>query len=159
RWGLQPQTEALESPGTQQKGAKTGDFMKWRKPKSRGVRPSSVLLKDFLNPAHPLSRLAGVVHWAYFEQQLGKLYAEELGRHALPTRLLVGLHYVKYLYNVSDEVVVASWGENPYGQYFCGEEHFTHELPCEPTSLVKWRQRVGVEGTAVKIAGWRNLVI
>jgi IS5 family transposase len=61
--------------------------------------------------------------------------------------LLVGLHYLKSLYNVSDEVVVASWVENPYWQYFCGEEYFVHEFPCDPTSLVKWRQRVGVEGS------------
>jgi transposase, IS5 family len=70
-----------------------------------------------------------------------------MGRPALATRLVVGLHYLKYLYNVSDEVVVASWVENPYWQYFCGAEYFTHEFPCEPTSLVKWRQRVGVEGS------------
>ena len=121
--------------------------MKWRKPKNRVPRVGGVLLKEFLNPAHPLSRLAGVVNWAQFERQFGKFYAEELGRPALATRLLVGLHYLKYLYNVSDEVVVASWVENPYWQYFCGAEYFTHEFPCNPTSLVKWRQRVGVEGS------------
>jgi transposase, IS5 family len=87
------------------------------------------------------------VNWAQFERQLGKFYAEEMGRPALATRLLVGLHYLKYLYNVSDEVVVASWVENPYWQYFCGEEYFVHKFPCDPTSLVKWRQRVGVAGS------------
>lgn len=30
--------------------------------------------------------------------------------------------------------------------YFCGQETFQHELPCHPTSLPKWRSRVGVEG-------------
>jgi transposase, IS5 family len=64
----------------------------------------------------------------------------------VPTRLLVGLHYLKHLYHVSDEVVLASWLENPYWQYLCGEEFFRHELPCVPTSLVKWRQRVGAAG-------------
>jgi transposase, IS5 family len=121
--------------------------MKWRKPKSRGAQGRGVLLKDFLNAAHPLYRLAGVVNWAQFERQFGQFYADDLGRPALATRLLVGLHYLKYLYNVSDEVVVASWVENPYWQYFCGAEYFTHEFPCDPTSLVKWRQRVGVEGS------------
>lgn len=121
--------------------------MKGRKPKNRTLRPGGVLLKDFLNPGHPLSRLAGVVNWGEFERQFGQFYAEGMGRPALATRLLVGLHYLKYLYNVSDEVVVASWVENPYWQYFCGEEYFTHEFPCDPTSLVKWRQRVGVAGS------------
>lgn len=121
--------------------------MKWRKPKKRIPEPGAVLLKDFLNAAHPLARLASVVNWAQFDRQFGKFYAEDLGRPALATRLLVGLHYLKYLYNVSDEVVVASWVENPYWQYFCGEEYFVHEFPCDPTSLVKWRQRVGVAGS------------
>jgi len=121
--------------------------MKWRKPKSRASRPGDVLLKDFLNASHPLYRLAGVVNWTRFEQQFGKFYADDLGRPALATRLVIGLHYLKYLYHVSDEGVVASWVENPYWQYFCGAEYFTHKLPCDPSSLVKWRQRVGVEGS------------
>lgn len=121
--------------------------MKWRKPKSRVPHAGGVLLKDFLNAAHPLYCLASMVNWGQFERQFGKFYAVEMGRPALATRLLVGLHYLKYLYNVSDEVVVASWVENPYWQYFCGEEYFGHEFPCDPTSLVKWRQRVGVEGS------------
>ena len=120
--------------------------MKGRKAKSGAPRPGDVLLKNFLNAAHPLYRLAGVVNWAQFERQFGKFYAEGMGRPALATRLVVGLHYLKYLYNVSDEVVVASWVENPYWQYFCGAEYFTHEFPCDPTSLVKWRQRGGWKG-------------
>jgi len=88
-----------------------------------------------------------VVNWAQLERQFGQFYAQGIGRPALVTRLVVGLHYLKYLYNVSDEVVEASWVENPYWQYFCGAESFAHEFPCDPTSLVKWRQRVGVEGS------------
>jgi len=94
--------------------------MRWRKPKKRGGQPGEILLKDLLNPVHPLYRLAGVVNWGQFERQFGQFYAEGIGRPALATRLLVGLHYLKYLYNVSDEVVVASGVENPYWQYFVG---------------------------------------
>ena len=133
--------------------------MKWRKPKKREMQPGAVRLKDFLNAEHPLSRLASVVNWEQFERQFGKFYADEMGRPALATRVLVGLHYLKYLYNVSDEVVVASWVENPYWQYFCGEEYFVHEFPCDPTSLVKWRQRVGVAGSEKLLKKlWRHLV-
>lgn len=71
--------------------------MKWRKPKSGAPRVGDVLLKDFLKAAQPLYRLAGAVNWAQFERQCGKFYAEEMGRPALATRLVVGLHYVKYL--------------------------------------------------------------
>lgn len=120
--------------------------MKWRKP-SQTVPPAGATpLRELLNPEHPLFRLAGAINGQVFEEEFGKLYAEGVGRPALPMRLLVGLHYLKHLYNVSDEVVVASWLENPYWQYFCGEEYFRHELPCAPTSLVKWRRRVGAAG-------------
>jgi transposase, IS5 family len=39
-----------------------------------------------------------------------------------------------------------SGSSSTYWQYFCGEETFAHEFPCHPSSLPKWRQRVGVEG-------------
>ena len=60
-------------------------------------------------------------------------------------RLMVGLHYLKHAFNVSDESVVERWVENPYWQRFCGFEYMQHELPLHPTALVKWRQRVGAE--------------
>jgi IS5 family transposase len=36
--------------------------------------------------------------------------------------------------------------ENPYYQHFCGEAFFSHQLPCHPTSLTRWRKRIGEEG-------------
>jgi len=42
----------------------------------------------------------------------------------------------------------ARWLENPYYQYFCGEETFCHRLPFERTSLTRWRQRLGEEQLA-----------
>ena len=103
-------------------------------------------LDQQLDPKHPLFRLAQQIDWSYFEQEFGAFYSEEMGRPGAPTRLLVGLHYLKHAYNESDESVVEKWVENPYWQYFCGYEYFQHELPCHPTSLVKWRQRIKADG-------------
>jgi IS5 family transposase len=120
--------------------------MKWRKP-TRSRPPSEAIpLRKLLNHDHPLYRLAGVLNWGSFDAKFGKLDAEGVGRPALATRLVGGLHYLKYLYNVRDEVVGGSWVENPYWQYFCGAEYFAHEFPCDPTSVVKWRQGVGADG-------------
>lgn len=110
-----------------------GDFFKSR-------------LDQILNPKHPLFRLAGAIDWEYFEGELGALFVDGQGRPALPVRLVVGLHYLKHAFNESDESVVERFLENPYWQYFCGFEFFQHELPLEPTSLVKWRNRIGVDG-------------
>ena len=104
------------------------------------------LLSEQLNLNHSLVKLAEAIDWENLEAQFGQVMTAKGGRRALPSRLMVGLHYLKALYGESDESVVAKWIENPYWQYFCGETIFQHELPCHPTSLVKWRNRVGVAG-------------
>jgi IS5 family transposase len=103
-------------------------------------------LDQMLNRTHPLFRLANAIDWGYFEKEFGKFYAEKVGRPGKPIRLLVGLHYLKNAYDESDESCVERFLENPYWQYFCGYEYFQHEFPLEPTSLVKWRKRVGANG-------------
>ena len=69
-----------------------------------------------------------------------------MGRPGVPIRLLVGLHYLKHAFIESDESVVARFVENPYWQHFCGFEFFQHRLPLDPTTLVKWRKRIGSKG-------------
>jgi IS5 family transposase len=106
---------------------------------------SEIPLAPLLKADHPLVKLAGAMDWDDFEREFGSA-TTEAGRPALPARLMVGLHYLKAMYDESDESVVEKWTENPYWQYFCGEQVFQHELPCHPTSLVKWRKRIGVAG-------------
>ncbi|WP_422389243.1 transposase [Cardinium endosymbiont of Tipula unca] len=36
--------------------------------------------------------------------------------------------------------------DRPYWQYFCGYEYFQWKLPCDPSSLTRWRKRLGEEG-------------
>ncbi len=103
-------------------------------------------LDQILSHKHPLYQISNQIDWEKFEKEFGKYYTEKTGRPGLRIRLLVGLHYLKHAYNVSDEGVVEGYLENPYWQYFCGNEYFEHEFPCDPTSLVKWRKRIGSEG-------------
>ena len=100
-------------------------------------------LSQMLNISHPLVRLSQKMNWDKLESEIDVLYSDGAGQPPLPTRLLVGLHYLKYTFNESDESVVARWVENPYWQYFCGYEYLQHELPLHPTSLTRWRNRVG----------------
>jgi transposase, IS5 family len=56
------------------------------------------------------------------------------------------LHYLKYTHDLSDEAVVRGWVENPYWQYLSGMEFFCHEAPIDPSSMSRWRSRVGEAG-------------
>ncbi|AJY68193.1 transposase [Geobacter sulfurreducens] len=103
-------------------------------------------LDQILNHQHPLYRLAETIDWPLFDTDFDSLYVENFGRPGLPIRLLVGLHYLKHAYNLSDEAVVERFLENPYWQYFCGCEYFQHQFPLDPTTLVKWRKRIGPKG-------------
>lgn len=103
-------------------------------------------LDQILNHKHPLFRLANKIDWSYFEKEFGALYTEKMGAPAKPIRLMVGLHYLKHTFNESDESVVDRFVENPYWQYFCGFDYFQHDMPIDPSSLTRWRQRVGDDG-------------
>ncbi|ABA57191.1 transposase, IS4 family [Nitrosococcus oceani ATCC 19707] len=102
-------------------------------------------LENLIDTRHELAKLAALIDWEFFDAQWGEAFCEN-GRPAIATRLIAGLHYLKHTYGLSDEQVVQRWAENPYWQYFCGERYFQHELPLNPSSLTRWRQRLGDEG-------------
>lgn len=120
------------------------------KPKSQEISGQMDLfntpLADLLNPKHELYQLANLIDWKTLDNAFGEFFTENQGAPALPTRLIAGLHYLKHAFARSDEAVVAQWLENPYWQYFCGEEYFQHQSPCHPTSLSQWRKRIGEAG-------------
>src|SRR6201997_1474488 len=97
---------------------------------------------------HPLVRLAERIDWSFLDGRFGSVCQPGPGQPGLPTRLVAGLFILKHMHNLSDEVLCARWLENPYYQYFCGEETFCHRLPFDRTSLTRWRQRLGEEQLA-----------
>ena len=103
-------------------------------------------LDNMLNHRHELYLLAGMIDWDGFEREFGSLYSEKKGRPGIPIRLLIGLSYLGHTFNLSDQAVVEGWVENPYWQYFCGEQYFQHKPPIDPSSLSRWRKRIGPEG-------------
>jgi IS5 family transposase len=100
---------------------------------------------QLLNPGHELVQLAQKIDWGRFEAAFAGGYSPDLGAPAKATRLMVGLQYLKYTFNESDESVVERWVENPYWQYFCGYTHLQHRCPIHPTSMTRWRKRVGAD--------------
>ena len=105
-------------------------------------------LDQIINLKHALVTLSKTVSWSFIEEKCGEVYADGPGMPPLPTRLMAGLAILKYTFDLSDEELCDRWVENPYFQYFCGEEFFLHELPFDRSSLTRWRQRMGEERVA-----------
>lgn len=103
-------------------------------------------LDEMINLDRPLAVLAGKINWKRFEVKFGALFSPKKGRPAVPTRVVVGLVYLKQTFNLSDEETIRRYEENPYWQYFCGFTHFDDKAPCDPSVLSRWRKRVGESG-------------
>ncbi|WP_108780363.1 transposase [Xanthomonas fragariae] len=126
--------------------------MRTRRPAAED-RPADELfrsrLENQIDLRHPLARLSQRMPWTALEQALSsRLPATQAGggRPALPVRLIAGLLYLKHAYDLSDEAVCERWLENPYWQFFTGEVVFQTRLPCDASSLTRWRQRLGEAG-------------
>lgn len=103
-------------------------------------------LANLVNDRHPMVKLARQVDWRSFDEHFGAYYRGGVGRPAISTRLMASLHYLKYTHDLSDEAVVRGWVENPYWQYLSGMEFFEYEPPIDPSSMSRWRSRVGEAG-------------
>lgn len=103
-------------------------------------------LADQLDQKHPLYQLANTINWPFFDDAFKKHYSEKMGKPAKPIRLMVSLLILKFLRNLSDENLVEHWAENIYFQYFSGEQFFQPNIPCVPTELIAFRQRIGEPG-------------
>jgi IS5 family transposase len=135
-------------------------------------------LDSMIDLRHALAVLATRMPWAQLEATMAPLFAHRnregmaaevndlfgataqlagagvsaAGRPRLPIRRMLGLLYLKHMFNESDESVCERWAENNYWQYFCGEEYFQPRLPCDPTNLGRFRQVLGEAGVEELLA-------
>jgi transposase, IS5 family len=109
-------------------------------------------LDEQLKMSHPLIRLSKLIDWPRIEREFSRHFVSSRGRPSLPPRLVAGLLYLQHANDASDEAVVATWLENPYWQYFCGETWLQTDLPMDPSSLTRWRKRIGEEGVEILLA-------
>ena len=103
-------------------------------------------LVQIIDLRHPLVKLAQTVDWDRLDELFGSTFCPDQGRPAISTRVMVSLHYLKYTHNLSDESVVHGWVENPYWQYLGGMKFFEHKLPLDPSTMTRWRKRIGEAG-------------
>jgi len=119
------------------------------KPRKPPVEQDDLLrarLIEMIDMRHELVKLETLIDWDVFEREWDGFFPSHTGRPATLPRLVAGVLYLQHAFALSDEAVVARWAENPYWQHFCGETFFQHRLPLDPSSLTRWRKRIGEEG-------------
>ena len=109
-------------------------------------------LEQIINLRHPLVKLSGQIDWEELDEAFAPLFCEDNGRAACSSRLMVGLHYLKHTFDLSDEGTLEEWLQNPYWQYFCGGKFFEHELPAHYSSMSRWRQKIAEAGAEKMLA-------
>jgi IS5 family transposase len=109
-------------------------------------------LLDHLNRTHPLIVLAELINWEVIHQVAVEAMGSRHRRPPLPPRLIAGLLYLQHTFKLSDEEVVWGWVENPYWQVFTGEVYLQTEPPISPSSLSRWRKRLGEAGVEELLA-------
>ena len=103
-------------------------------------------LRDHLNLKHPLILLGDRIQWERIDALVADQFKSRTGRPATSPRLIAGLLYLQHAFDLSDEEVVATWVENPYWQVFTGEIYLQTRPPIDPSSLTRWRKRLGEAG-------------
>ena len=116
-------------------------------------------LSEWLDPRNELIVLSESIKWSFYEKEFGKQFKIGPGQPPKAIRLVVGLLMLQHIKGVSDEVVVRQWVENPYWQYFCGYEELQWEFPIDPTTLSRWRKRLGKDGMEKILSSTIDLAI
>ncbi len=88
--------------------------------------------------------MANLIPWEEFEEEYAKNFAEEIGAPALPFRMALGSLIIKEKLGISDRETVEQIKENPYLQYFIGQNHYSNEAPYDASLLVRFRERINV---------------
>ena len=126
---------------------------------------------------HPLAVLASRMPWQQIEASVAHLFSRKgragvampdldlfgeqvqaservshAGRPRVPLRVMISLLYLKHAFNESDEGVVERWRDTPRWQYFSGQAYYEDRLPCDATTLMKFRKLLGEEGVEELLA-------
>jgi IS5 family transposase len=141
-------------------------------------------LDQMIDLRRPLAILASRTPWQELEASVAKVLANRVrsgkkieesdlfgpvsgianpgssgGRPRIPLRLMISLLYLKHAFNESDEGVVERWSETPAWQYFSGLAYFENRLPCDSTTLIKFRKAIGEEGVEELLAQTINVAL
>jgi transposase, IS5 family len=105
-------------------------------------------LSNQIEMEHELVKISDLIEWEELEGEYRKIYKDSKkgGQPAKPIRLMIGLVVLQNMYKLSDEGVVMQWRENVYWQYLCGYDYLQWGEVIDPSSLTRFRKRLGKEG-------------
>ena len=101
------------------------------------------------NPTHDLIILRHIIPWQPIMERLAPFYNPHKGRPGHSLRILVATSILARLRHLSDRKVIAAMQENRYMQYFCNVPEDRLMTFVNPSTLCRWRQRLGKEGTLI----------
>jgi IS5 family transposase len=106
-------------------------------------------LPTILREDHELVILSRKIDWEAMNDALRSKFSLR-GRKAKRLRLMIGLHFLKHIYNLSDERVCAMLEDSLYSRYFCGVDHDMQEWMSKqvlnPCTMSRFRKRLGADG-------------
>ncbi len=101
------------------------------------------------NPTHDLVILRHIIPWRSIIDQLISFYNPKKGRMGRSLRILVGVSMAARLRQLSDRKVIEEIQENRYLQYFCNVPDPELLTFLNPSTLCRFRQRLGQDGIGV----------
>ena len=97
-----------------------------------------------LNADNRWVRLAKLIPWDEVEADYCRHFGVS-GNDALNARVALGALIIKERLKLTDEETVEQIWENPYLQYFIGMKEYSREKPFDPSLMVHFRDRIGIE--------------
>lgn len=94
-------------------------------------------------------QLAAIIPWEEIEEKYRKCFSRHIGRTAKTVRLALGSLLIKEKLHITDEETVQLIRENPYLQYLLGYDSYKDEKPFDPSMMVHFRKRLGMDGLSL----------
>jgi transposase len=122
----------------------------------------NVIGESYIPENHPLRKIRAAVDFSFVHDLVADLYHDSLGRPAYDPEVMVRLIFLQLQYKLSDRGVIERAQTDHAFRFFLGLD-WNDEMP-HPTSLTKFRERLGEERFAAVFHGFlrqaieRNLV-
>lgn len=100
-------------------------------------------------PTHELILLRRLIPWQAIMDRLTPFYHPQKGRHGHSLRTMVAISILARLRQLSDEKVIAGIQETRVMQYFCNVPDQGLNTFMNPSSLCRFRKRLGIPGIAI----------